>query len=125
VRSPGRRLARGAAAWLAAGAGLALAGCDLLPQRSEGEKLWRSRCAECHGLDGSGNTPMYMGQANADLLDDGWEHGGESGAWAVVIREGLFGRMPGNPDLTREQVRALVEYLRQLRGEAAARRPGG
>jgi mono/diheme cytochrome c family protein len=112
------------AALLVAVAGAALAGCNLLPQRSEGEKLWRARCAECHGLDGSGNTPMYMGQPNADLLDDGWEHGGEPGSWEIVIREGLFGQMPGNPDLTREQVRALVQYLRQLRGEAA-KRPGG
>jgi hypothetical protein len=42
----------------------------------------------------------------------------------VVIREGVFGTKPANPDLTREQVRALVDHLRQLRGEARASRPG-
>jgi len=102
---------------------LAALGCDLLPRRPLGEQLWRDRCAECHGVDGSGNTPRYMGNANADLLDDSWQRGGEPGAWEVVIREGVFGSMPANPDLTREQVRALVDHLRQLRGEARASRP--
>lgn len=102
---------------------LAVAGCDLLPRRSAGEQLWRDRCAECHGIDGAGNTPRFMGNDKADLLDDSWERGGEPGAWEVVIREGVFGSMPANPDLTREQVRALVDHLRQLRGEATASRP--
>jgi hypothetical protein len=34
-----------------------------------------------------------------------------------VIREGVFGTMPANPDLSRQQVAALVDYLRVLRGE--------
>jgi mono/diheme cytochrome c family protein len=93
-----------------------VAGCGLLPQRSEGEKLWRARCAECHGVDASGNTPRFMGNANADLLDDSWQHGDGPGAWSVAIREGIPGSMPPNPDLTREQVRALTDYLRELRG---------
>ena len=49
----------------------------------------------------------------------GREVSGEPGSWAVVIREGVFGSMPANPDLTREQVAALVQHLRELRGEAA------
>ena len=104
---------------------LALAGCDtLFPKRSEGEKLWRDRCAQCHGVTGNGNTPQYMGNYKADLTDDSWSHGGEPGSWAVVIRQGVFGSMPANPDLSRQQVRALVDYLRVLRGEKI-RQPAG
>ena len=104
---------------------LALAGCDtLFPKRSEGEKLWRDRCAQCHGIAGNGNTPQYMGNYKADLTDDSWSHGGEPGSWAVVIRQGVFGDMPANPDLSRQQVQALVDYLRVLRGEKIRQRAG-
>lgn len=108
------RAAGGAVLLLAAC--LAAAGCDqLMPQRTPGEALWRKRCAECHGLDGAGNTPRYMGNPSADLIDDNWRHGGEEGSWEVVIREGVFGQMPANEDLTPEQVRDLVRHLKELR----------
>jgi mono/diheme cytochrome c family protein len=110
---------RPAAVGLALAAGIVLlAGCDVVfPHRSEGEKLYRDRCAECHGVDGAGNTVKYMGDYKADLLDDSWEHGSDPGSWGAVIKEGVFGSMPANQDLTRQQVDALVHYLRQLRHE--------
>jgi cytochrome c1 len=65
-----------------------------------------------------------MGNYKADLTDDTWIHGPDPGSWAAVIEQGVFGSMPANPDLSKEQVRALVDYMRQLRGEIV-RRPGG
>ena len=120
----GRRLLAPAAVVLVVAGGVLLAGCDLLPKRSPGETLWRQRCSECHGLDASGNTPRYMGDYKADLRDDTWSHGSDPGSWAVVIKDGVFGSMPANPDLSREQINALVQYLRQLRGEAVPRAGG-
>lgn len=102
-----------------AGVALGTSGCDLLPQRSAGEKLWRANCAECHGLGGAGNTPRYMGKIYADLLDDTWRSGSDSIAVADVIRNGVFGEMPAYDQLSEEEIRLLVTYIRELRGEAA------
>jgi mono/diheme cytochrome c family protein len=104
-----------------AAAALAAAGCDLFfPQRSPGERVWRDRCAECHGLDGSGNTPRYMGTVEADLLDDLWVHGGEDETMEEVIRDGVLGSMPPFPMLSDAEMKAVVAYLHELRDE----RPG-
>lgn len=110
-----RRLA---IATLALGA-LGTAGChEVFPQRTEGEKLYRKLCAGCHGTTGAGNTPRFMGVHEADLLDDRWVHGGSEGAIKQVIREGVIGRMPANPQLTAEEVDALFEHLMTLRERA-------
>lgn len=93
-------------------------GCrQIFPQRTEGEKLYRQRCAECHGLRGSGNTPRFMGDPAADLLDESWEHGRDDGSMIRVIRRGVPARMPANDDLTKEQAQAIVDHVRSLRRE--------
>jgi len=116
-----RRIAplRGAAAIvLTALAALTLTGCDqLLPHRSPGEQLYRANCSECHGLDGAGNTPRYMGNPYADLRDNIWKRGGDPVSMERTIRAGVFGEMPGHPELTTEQVRSIVDHVRVLRGE--------
>jgi mono/diheme cytochrome c family protein len=103
------------------GGGLLLAGCnELFPHRSEGEKLYREHCADCHGLDGRGNTVREMGQPYADLTDDSWKFGGEDSSIANAIREGSFGLMPAYQEkLNEQQIQALVAYLKVLRRLAA------
>ena len=122
-----RRTARGtAAAVLLAGAlAVVLGGCDtLFPHRSPGEQLYLDNCADCHGIDGRGNTAREMGQPYADLTDDVWKFGGDDTSMANVIRDGSFGLMPGfQQKLSDQQVQALVAYLRVLRTRAAAARP--
>ncbi len=99
-------------------AAVASGGC-FLEHRTPGEKIYRSRCASCHGLDARGNTPGYMGDANADISDNSWHvAGGDDAALESVIREGVFAKMPANPDLTTEEMRDLIHHLRRLRGEA-------
>jgi len=96
---------------------LSLAGCDALKPRPLGEKIWRSRCADCHGVDGSGNTPRFMGNPWADLRDNSWKHGGDRSTVENLVREGIFGKMPAVDNLTAEEMRALLDYFYQLRGE--------
>jgi mono/diheme cytochrome c family protein len=103
---------------LALSAVVTLSACEeLFPHRSEGEKLYREHCAECHGLDGAGNTPRYMGDSYADLMDDLWRTGGDSDSMQSVVRNGVFSKMPKFDQLSAKEVRQVVDYVRVLRGE--------
>ncbi len=99
--------------------GLATTGCDLFEPKDPGERVYRKLCSSCHGVDGRGNTVRYMGNAWADLTDSSWKTFGDDGSIETTIREGVFGEMPARPELTREEMRALLRYLRKLRGETA------
>ena len=92
-----------------------LAGCE---QPSPEEVLWRKQCADCHALDGSGNTARFMGNHWANLLDNAWKSSG-SDEYSITaeIREGVFGQMPGNSELSDEEVSQIVGWLFHLRGE--------
>lgn len=101
-------------------AAVGLTGCedlvDRFSNRPPDEKLWRKHCAKCHGIDGSGNTPAYMGSSYADLTDNVWRTGGSEISIGRVIREGVFGEMPGyREQLTPKEIDLLVGYVRRLR----------
>jgi cytochrome c553 len=133
ARSSAGRRARGAAAaaplaclaCLACLAGGLLGGCGkLFPHRAPGEQLYVDNCADCHGLDGRGNTAREMGQPYADLTDDVWKFGGDDTSVANAIREGSFELMPGfQQKLSDEQIQELVAYLRVLRKRATDAAP--
>ena len=94
------------------------AGCDALGHRSPGEKLWRKHCAECHGLGASGNTVLFMGNPWADLRDDQWRTSGDRNSIEQVVRSGVFAAMPAHDELSADDMRALIDWLYRLRGEA-------
>lgn len=101
-----------------------LSGCqqvELLLADSEGERLWIKHCDRCHGYDGAGNTPQAIGNPRADLTDDYWVNGGDRTAIEQVIRSGVFGEMPAFEDLSPDELKALVLYIRELRGERQPR----
>jgi mono/diheme cytochrome c family protein len=102
----------------AAAASLLLAGCNqLFPHRSEGEKLWRKHCADCHGLNAAGNTVQYMGNPYADLTDNNWKNGGDRTSLMSSIRGGVFMHPNELKQLTDAETLAIIDYLRELRGE--------
>lgn len=96
-----------------------LAGCEDLLVRDPGEKLWRKHCADCHGLDGAGNTVRAMGEPYADLRDNSWRNGvSDKYSLEMAIREGVFAKMPANDKLTDEEVKLVLRHLYKLRGES-------
>lgn len=129
ARAGPRRLSRGLAVTVLAlgalAAGIAsFSGCqqiELLLADSEGQRLWIKHCDRCHGYDGAGNTPQAIGNPRADLTDDYWVYGSDRPAIEQVIRSGVFGEMPAFEDLSPEELKALVFYIRELRGERKPR----
>jgi cbb3-type cytochrome c oxidase subunit III len=104
-------------ALLACLGGALAGGCDkVFPHRAPGEQLYVDNCADCHGLDGRGNTVREMGQPYADLTAETTKFGSDDASIANAIREGSFGLMPGFQEkLNDQQITALVGYLRVLR----------
>lgn len=95
-----------------------LIGCDqILPKRSPGEKLYRKHCAECHGVDGSGNTVRSMGDLHANLLDNDWRHAGDAAGIETVINQKLVFEHPSFGDLKGPEVKQIVDHVLELRGE--------
>ena len=106
---------------LAAIAAAAL-GCEAMEnsllRRPAGERLYRKHCASCHGIDGSGNTPLGMANPLNDLIDDMWKHGGDAGSMQVVIRDGVLGSMPAHPELSDLEIRQIVDHVLKLGGRS-------
>lgn len=88
---------------------------------SQGQKLFASSCAGCHGLDGRGaeRGPNLATNANVHRLSND--------ALLKIIREGIpAGGMPGFGTLLNDaQTNAVLEYLRYLQGRRGATRVSG
>jgi len=90
--------------------------------QQDGKQLFAKHCVSCHGAEGRGDGVAGRGMkppppdiANADFLatipDD---------SIATVIRDGRGGMKPLGKVLTRQQIRSVIAYLREL-GKARAR----
>lgn len=107
---------------LAAACGPARAPGDPAVQ-AEARELWRSRCANCHGLDGHGDGPQarHLLVSPRRLSDPRWQSSVDDDHLRTVIVEGgaAVGKNPvmaPNPDLRAkpEVVEALIEHVRKL-----------
>jgi cytochrome c oxidase cbb3-type subunit 3 len=85
--------------------------------QGQGEQLFGSNCAYCHGADGKGGRgpaiatmPKVIALTDEDLI--GIVHKGEADQG-----------MPGFPDLGDQGTKAVVQYLRTLQGVTGAATP--
>jgi mono/diheme cytochrome c family protein len=87
------------------------------------ERLWKAKCASCHGADGKGQTDQGQKMGIADYTAAAWQksHTGAQIKTAIengVNREkgGKKQEMDGFKDkLTPEQIDSLVEYVQALK----------
>lgn len=87
-----------------------------LPARAAdtGPDLYKSKCAMCHGADGSGNTAMGKRMQLRDLGSADVQKQSDS-ELAAVIDKGK-GKMPAfGGKLSKAQIDDLVKYIRSLK----------
>jgi mono/diheme cytochrome c family protein len=81
---------------------------------SDGASLYGSKCAICHGSNGSG-TPQWRAKGQPDLSSAEWQKSRSDSQIAERIRLGK-GKMPGfAKKLSEEDVMALVKQVRNFR----------
>ncbi len=103
-----QRLALVGAAFLLLGAGARPAAAD------DAAALYKTKCAACHGADGSGNTAMGKAFKLRDLGSD--EVQAQTDAQLTAITADGKGKMPAyKGKLTDEQIKDLVGYIRTLK----------
>ena len=85
------------------------------------ERVWKAKCASCHGADGKAQTDQGAKMGVADYTTAAWQkaHGDPELKQALLDgvqqeRGGKKQEMSSYKDLGEDQVDALVAYLRTL-----------
>ena len=102
-------------ALIAAGAS---SGCTADPDPAA--RVWKRRCAACHGPDGAGRTRFAQGRPWADLTDGKWRHGPDRDALRRLVAEGdpSSAMPPFAGTLTPEEIDAIVDWTLALAARA-------
>src|SRR5690348_1236066 len=105
--------------WTLPRAALALTVAIPLLARAEAdkkaEKLWKSKCATCHGADGKAQTEQGKKLGVLDYSDPAWQKAHSDEEIRKGIAEGVKG-MDGYKDkLSAEQIDSLVAFVRGLK----------
>lgn len=96
-------------------ASLFLAGISVLtaPAKAQdaGEKVYKAKCASCHGADGVGTTPAGKATNARDFCSDEVKKETDE-EWTTVIVKGK-NKMPGyDKKITEDEIKAVVAYIR-------------
>jgi len=87
------------------------------------ERVWKGKCASCHGVDGKGKTEQGGKMAIGDYTDAGWQKSKSDADIKKAIAEGVNREKNGKKQemepykekLPPEQIDALVAYVRSLK----------
>ena len=90
-------------------------GCEKKgPDRGEGQTLFASTCARCHGPDGSGGLPLFDGGPSPRNFHDHAFHASHSDEQIklVIVNGKGAGMPPFGATFTDAQLDALVAHVR-------------
>ena len=95
-------------------ASVALPSCA--PESDPGTRLWRKKCAACHGADGAGRTRFAEGRPFANLTDGRWKHGPDRVSLRLLVADGdpASTMPPFAGRLTPEEIDAVVDHALRL-----------
>jgi cytochrome c len=89
----------------------------LSPAAKAGEAAFMANCAGCHGINAAGSD---KGPPLIDPIYRSSHHGDFSFVRAVTLgvpqHHWVFGAMPAQPQVTREQIDQIVIYIREIQG---------
>ena len=100
--------------------GIALAGMVCLARtgvlaqdKANGEKVYKAKCASCHGPDGKGETAAGKATKARDICSDEVTKESDA-AWTDIIVKGK-NKMPGyDKKVTDADVKDVIAYMRSL-----------
>src|SRR6266404_4428426 len=88
-------------------------------QAADAKALWTKDCAKCHGEDGKGKTKMGEKLGVKDYTDAKAQAEMKDDKMAKTIKEGVKEddktKMKGFTDLSDDEVKSLVAYVRSLK----------
>jgi len=83
----------------------------------EAKKLFKLRCAKCHGAEGGGDSPYGQIIGATNLRDPHWQEKVDDDRVTNSIKHGR-GQMPAfDKKLTDEQIDSLALFVRTLRSK--------
>ena len=98
---------------------LALAAVTLSVSAADGKETYEKSCAKCHGADGKGDTKMGKKLEIKDFTDAAYQatFTDEKAADAIKngVKDGDKTRMKGFEDLSADDIKALVAYVRAFK----------
>lgn len=104
-----RTLAR----WLAVLATAGLLSGSSVRAQSAGEKVYKAKCASCHGADGAGATPAGKATKARDFCSDEVKKESDD-EWAQIVVKGK-NKMPAyDKKVTEAEIKDVVTYIRSL-----------
>ena len=90
-----------------------------LASASDGKAVFDTNCTKCHGQDGKGATPMGKKAGAPDLTDAKVQAALTDAKIAKAIKEGVVvgdkTKMKAFPDLSADDVAALVAYVKSFK----------